>query len=151
MPCSGGPERHDQVDAGVERDRDQAQHDELRGNVAAGIDELRDEGEEERRCLRIERVGDDALAEGAPAAGRHHLSWLCDPGLTSRRDAQPEQIKVPAIFSAVSASVLAITSAAGGQPLAPPAGQRPRYDVEGAGARRQRDDEPRACEDDWEM
>lgn len=160
MPCSGGPERHDQVDAGVECDRDQPEHDGLRGDVARGIDELRNEGEEERRRLRVERLDDDALAEGGPAAGRRHLGRPCDPRFPPCLDAQPDQVerardlqhrerlsarhhqrRQPDGAGGHVHEPSEPKPDAGRQPLAPPAGQRPRHDIEDAGAGRQRDDE----------
>src|SRR3712207_8948909 len=47
------------IGQGVERDRGEAEEDELQGNLAGrGIDELRHEGEEEGRRLRVQRFQD---------------------------------------------------------------------------------------------
>ena len=57
-----------------EDDEDEAEHRDLHPGVALlGVDELRQEGEEEERRLRVEHVHDHALAEPAaeaPLAGQ---------------------------------------------------------------------------------
>lgn len=158
MPRLGGPKRHDQVDAGVERHRDQPEHDELRGDNPCRIDELRDEGEEERRRLRVQRLDDDALAKRAPAAGRRYFGRFCAPGLTPGLDAEPDEIESTgdlqhrerlgarhhqrgeANRTGDHVDQAAETEASARRQLfRTAAGQRPRRDVENAGAWRQRD------------
>ena len=62
---------HDDVDGGVEGHRNETQDKELEPDRPdGGIDELRQEGEEEGGGLGIERLDHDAVAKGAaPADG----------------------------------------------------------------------------------
>ena len=91
----GREHHHDDVGERVERHRDQAERDELQRRVAAGrIDELRNEGEEEGCGLGIERLDQDAVAK--------RPRWR-RPGSTLRPadrrafakgpDAEPDQIE----------------------------------------------------------
>ena len=67
--CGAGAGRHrdhDDVSEAVERHRDQAKRDELHREMTRGwVDELRNEGKEERRGLGIERLDHDAVAKRA--------------------------------------------------------------------------------------
>ena len=65
------PHRDHDVDRRIEDHRDQSEQQELQPHRAGrGIDELRQEGQEESGGLGIQRLDDDALAEGTGRAGR---------------------------------------------------------------------------------
>ena len=84
--------RHDEVGRRVERHAERAQRQELqRDGAALGLGELRQEGQEEERGLRVEQLGHDALAEGAAAVGARRLG-VRPAQAEQRADAQEDEV-----------------------------------------------------------
>jgi len=85
---------HDEIGKRVQGDRDQSQHHELECGRAAGrIQKLGDEGEKERRCLRIQGFDQHAVAERPSCFKRDDPLRQRSASFTKCLDAEPDQIK----------------------------------------------------------
>jgi len=151
---------HDDVRQCIERHRDQAERDELQRRMTGGrIDELRNERQEKRRSLRIERLDHDAVAERLLDAERRDRPGLRNARFAKRLEAEPDQIKRAGEFQDgkefgagqddrgdaepardhMHEAAGRIPERGGDAGLAA-AGQRSRRDIEDAGAGHRRDD-----------
>jgi hypothetical protein len=61
--------------------------------IGGWVNEVRDEGDKEGGCLRIERLDDEAFAKGPMRAGRIHFRWLSDARFSPCFEPEPDEIK----------------------------------------------------------
>ena len=94
-----------------DHDEDEPEHGELAARRAIRVDELRQEGEEEERRLRVQDVDDDALA--VRARRRRLGARPADPVVALRSVRIPSQTRyaAPASFTAVNAAAEAARTA----------------------------------------
>jgi hypothetical protein len=89
----GGHHHYDEIGQRVQRHRDQAERDELERDVAGRIDELRNEGQKERRGLRVQGFDQHAFPKHALCTDSDDLLRQQIARLAKRLEAKPDQIE----------------------------------------------------------